>query len=189
MIIGLSQRVLFHKDRAHDSLEHGWYRLLEDHAIVPIPNFDRNFDQLAEDLDVLILTGGDDTTIRRITELKIATAMMKLGKPILGVCHGAFVLTVVLGGEVAQCHDHMDTEHFVTYNRKKIKVNSFLSNQIVKIHKNAKSLAVDKDGYCESWIDNNIAAMVWHPERMQDPFIPIEIMEFLNDKRKAKDAS
>lgn len=189
MIIGLSQRVLFHKDRAHDSLEHGWYRLLEDHAIVPIPNFDRNFDQLAEDLDVLILTGGDDTTIRRITELKIATAMMKLGKPILGVCHGAFVLTVVLGGEVAQCHDHMDTEHFVTYNRKTIKVNSFHSNQIVKIPKNAKSLAVDKDGYCESWIDNNIAAMVWHPERMQDPFIPIEIMEFLNDKRKAKDAS
>jgi gamma-glutamyl-gamma-aminobutyrate hydrolase PuuD len=185
LVIGLSQRVLFHKDRAHDSLEHGWYRLLEDHAICPIPNFDRNFDQLAKDLDVLILTGGDDTAIRRITELKIATAMMKLGKPIIGVCHGAFVLTSVLGGDVAKCEGHMDTEHFVIYKNKKIKVNSFHSNQIVKVHSKANVLAVDQNGYCESWIDGNIGAMIWHPERMDDPFIPTEIMEFFNDKRKA----
>jgi gamma-glutamyl-gamma-aminobutyrate hydrolase PuuD len=184
VIIGLSQRVLFHKDRAHDSLEHGWYRLLEEHALCPIPNFDRNFDQLAKDLDVLILTGGDDTTIRRITELKIATAMMKLGKPILGVCHGAFVLTSVLGGKVAQCDGHMDTEHFVTYRRKKIKVNSFHSNQIVEIPEEAISLAEDADGHCEAWISKNVGAIVWHPERMEEPFIPTEIMEFLNDKRK-----
>jgi hypothetical protein len=183
LVIGLSQRVLFHKNRAHDSLEHGWYRLLKDHAICPIPNFDRNFDQLAKDLDVLILTGGDDTSIRRITELKIATAMMKLKKPILGVCHGAFVLTSVLGGSVAQCDNHMDTEHFVTYRNEKIKVNSFHSNQIIKIPKTAKSLAIDDAGQCEAWIDKNIGAIVWHPERMDKPFIPVEIMEFLDDKR------
>lgn len=111
--------------------------------------------------------------------------MMKLGKPIIGVCHGAFVLTSVLGGDVAKCEGHMDTEHFVIYKNKKIKVNSFHSNQIVKVHSKANVLAVDQNGYCESWIDGNIGAMIWHPERMDDPFIPTEIMEFFNDKRKA----
>jgi hypothetical protein len=36
-------------------------------------------------------------------------------------------------------------------------------------------LAYDDQGNCESWIDGKIAGIVWHPERMSQPWIPEEI--------------
>jgi carbamoylphosphate synthase small subunit len=190
MNIGLSQRVLFHKNRAHDSIEHGWYKFLCDHALHFIPNIiDQDFDKLASTLDLLILTGGDDSPTRMVTEIKIATAMMKQSKPILGVCHGAFVLTDLLGGSLGKRDEHMDTEHTIIYNKKRITVNSFHTNGINSIPDTARSLAVDEDGNCEAWIDNNIGAVVWHPERMAEPFLPHEIAEFFNAKRETKDRS
>lgn len=190
MNIGLSQRVLFHKNRAHDSIEHGWYKFLCDHALHFIPNIvDQDFDKLASTLDLLILTGGDDSPTRVVTEIKIATAMMKQSKPILGVCHGAFLLTDLLGGSLGKRDEHMDTEHTIIYNKKRITVNSFHTNGINRIPDTAKSLAIDEDGNCEAWIDNNIGAVVWHPERMAEPFLPHEIAEFFYVKRETKDRS
>lgn len=176
MNIGLSQRVLYHKGRAYDSLEHGWYHFLKDHTLYFIPNrLDQDFEQLAFDLDCLIITGGDDSSIRRATEFKIASAMMKELKPILGVCHGAFMLTDVLGGEVIQCEGHMDTNHNVFYKGEKIMVNSHHGQTINKLHSSATCLATDELGACEAWIDKNMAGIVWHPERMEIPFLPEEI--------------
>lgn len=179
MRIGLSQRVLYHKSRAYDSLEHGWYNLLNSHTLFPIQNRpDQDFELLASSLDLLILTGGDDSVIRRVTELKIASAMLARNKPILGVCHGAFLLTDLLGGELAHCEGHMDDDHAIKYHNKFVVVNSFHSNGITKIPPKATCLATDWNQHCESWIYNNMAAIVWHPERMDKPFIPDEIMEF-----------
>jgi gamma-glutamyl-gamma-aminobutyrate hydrolase PuuD len=179
MRIGLSQRVLYHKERAHDSLEHGWYTFLKDHALFPIQNrLDQDFETLASNLDLLILTGGDDSAIRRVTELKIASAMLARNKPILGVCHGAFLLTDLMGGTLAQCEGHMDDEHAVKYKDKYIVVNSFHSNSILTIPPKAINLATDWGQRSEAWIDNNVGAVVWHPERMEKPFLPDEIMEF-----------
>lgn len=181
MIIGLSQRVLYHKNRAYDSLEHGWYTFLKDHTLYFIPNrIDQDFDKLSSYLDCLILTGGDDSSIRRTTEFKIASLMMQKKKPILGVCHGAFILTDVLGGQIVPCDDHMDTEHNIIYHNKKFLVNSHHSQTIKKVHDTATVLATDEDGNCEAWIDKNLAGIVWHPERMEEPFIPYEILEFIN---------
>lgn len=183
MRIGLSQIVLYFKNRAHDGLEHGWYSFLNHHALFPIANvLHQDYDKLADSIDLLILTGGDDTTVRRIVEMRIATAMLKRQKPILGVCHGAFLLTELLGGKVDMCRGHLDTEHLIKYNDKYITVNSFHSNGILRVPETAKILATDENGRCESWIDNNIGAIVWHPERMENAFVPDEIMEFLNDK-------
>jgi len=38
-------------------------------------------------------------------------------------------------------------------------------------------LATDPEGDVESWIKDNICAIVWHPERMEETFIPPEILE------------
>jgi gamma-glutamyl-gamma-aminobutyrate hydrolase PuuD len=190
MNIGLSQRVLFHKNRAHDSIEHGWYRFLSHHALHFIPNIvDQDFDRLASTLDLLILTGGDDSHSRVITETKIATAMMKQSKPILGVCHGAFLLTDLLGGSLVQCEGHMDTQHDIVYDNRRVTVDSYHNNAIDRAPDSAQVLAMDDDGHCEAWIDNNIGAVVWHPERMAEPFLPDEITEFFNDKRETKNTS
>lgn len=180
MKVGLSQRILYHKGRAYDAIEHGWYSYLKAHALTFVPNLvDQNFNQLAEELDAFIITGGDDSAVRRTVELKLATAMMKQLKPVVGVCHGCFLLTDVLGGIVREVEDHMDTEHTVRYFNQDVKVNSYHSLKIVNPHKTARILAVDNQGSCEAWIDNNIAGVVWHPERMIDPWLPSEIQQLL----------
>lgn len=180
MKIGLTQRVLYHRGRAYDSIEHGWYSYLQNHTLTYIPNqLEQDFEQLADTLDAVIITGGDDSALRRATELKLAGAMLKRNKPIIGVCHGAFLLTDVLGGTVEEVSGHMDMEHDVEYFGELVSVNSYHNLAITKPHKRATILCVDGLGNCEAWIDDNIAGVVWHPERMTTPWLPDEIQGLL----------
>jgi len=176
MNIGLTQRVLVHNQQAYDSIDQAWYRYLKGHTLSFIPNrTDQDFEQLADTLDCLIITGGDDSPLRRITELKIATEMLKLQKPILGVCHGSFLLQDVLGGIIESVDDHYNTEHTVYYNNREFIVNSHHTLSI-KLPQ-GKTLATDCNGNAEAWINGNIAGVVWHPERMKQPWVPDEITE------------
>jgi gamma-glutamyl-gamma-aminobutyrate hydrolase PuuD len=178
--IGLTQRVLYHKNRAYDSIEHGWYSFLKEHTLSFIPNrTDQNFEKLADSLDALIITGGDDSTLRRVVELKLAGLMMTQRKPIIGICHGCFLLTDVLGGTVSSVDTHMDSSHSIYYFGDEYLVNSYHTQRIEIPHKSATILAVDPEGNCEAWIDKNLAGIVWHPERMQNPWIPEEIENLL----------
>jgi gamma-glutamyl-gamma-aminobutyrate hydrolase PuuD len=179
--IGLSQRILKFRDRAYDSIEHGWYSYLKEHALFFIPNrLDQDFDALADELDCFIITGGDDRLIRRTTELRLATAMMLRKKPILGICHGCFLLTDTLGGIVGKKDGHRNgVEHHVQYNGKDVIVNSYHGLCIIKPQATATILAIDADGDCEAWIDGNVAGVVWHPERMIEPFLPDEIINLI----------
>jgi gamma-glutamyl-gamma-aminobutyrate hydrolase PuuD len=185
MNIGLSQRVLYHKNRAYDSLEHGWYHYLKDHKLHFISNrLDQDFESLADSIECLIITGGDDSSIRRATEFKIASAMMKRNKPIIGFCHGAFMLSDALGATIVKCDNHMDTEHTVKYGNIATTVNSHHSNAIKTLHKSATPLVFDEDGNCEAWIDKNIAGVVWHPQRMEHAWIPEDINLLFNKMEK-----
>lgn len=176
MIIGLSQRVLLHKNRAYDALEQGWYAYLKNHTLFPIANRpNQDFHALANQLDCFIITGGDDSTIRRLTEVRLATYMIAQRKPVIGVCHGAFLLTELLGGEIAEIGNHSDTNHEINYFGELITVNSYHSLAIKIPQKSATVLAYDDQGNCEAWIDGTTAGIVWHPERMQQPWIPEEI--------------
>jgi gamma-glutamyl-gamma-aminobutyrate hydrolase PuuD len=178
--IGLSQRVLLHKNRAYDALEHGWYSYLKAHTLFPIANRPKqNFEALADELDAYIITGGDDSTERRITEIRMSVAMMKRQKPIIGVCHGSFLLTDILGGKIDDIDGHSDVSHDVNYFGEIVKVNSHHSLTIKYPHKQANILAYDDQGNCESWIDGTLAGVVWHPERMEEPWIPTEIEHLL----------
>ena len=176
MKIALSQRVFYHKGRAYDAIEHAWYSYLKNHTLVPIPNtLEQDFQDLAQELDAFVITGGDDSAIRRTVELKLATAMMKQLKPVVGICHGCFLLTDVLGGQVVEIGDHMDSEHVINYYNQQIIVNSYHTLSVDKPHTSATILATDSQGHCEAWIDQNLAGVVWHPERMAVPFLPTEI--------------
>lgn len=181
MKIALTQRILYNKGRAYDAIEHGWYEFLKDHTLYFIPNnLNLDFDKIAQNYDGLIITGGDDSALRRTVELRTASAFMKQIKPILGVCHGAFLLTDVLGGEIKEDLTHMDTNHTITYGNNEILVNSHHSNVISKTHTDATTIATDNNGNIECWIDNNISGVVWHPERMEQPWLPPEILNSFN---------
>lgn len=180
MIIGLSQRVIYHNGQAYDSTDQAWYRFLKGHQIITIKNdVDQDLSAIADQLDVLILTGGNDPTVRRITEIKLATQMLMRNKPTIGVCHGAFLLTEISGGVVSDIENHHGTEHVVVADNGIHTVNSYHVLKIEQAPDGATILAVDTDGNCEAWIDGAVAAVVWHPERMENYFLPSAIDKIL----------
>lgn len=174
MVIGLTQRVLFHKGRAYDSIEHGWYSCLRDHKLVFIPNGITSIE-----VDMLIITGGDNHPLRAKTESHLIQQMLRENKPIIGICHGAFLLTEMFGGDIGQTLMHMDCEHAINVDNNMQIVNSYHTLQIIKAPPKATVLATDVAGYCESWIQDKIGAIVWHPERMEIPYWPSRIKEMI----------
>jgi gamma-glutamyl-gamma-aminobutyrate hydrolase PuuD len=176
MRIGLTQRVLFHKERAYDSIEHGWYSCLKEHTLIFIPN---RID-IDVDIDMLIITGGDNHPVRNQLENRLVQQMILEGKPVIGICHGAFLLTKILGGKVDKITGHMDTSHQIILEGNLQTVNSFHTLQIVQHPEQSKVLAVDTNNVCESWIYKNIGAVVWHPERMDKPVWPKQIRNLFN---------
>lgn len=180
MNIGLTQRVLYHKGRAYDAIEHGWYRFLKGHTLTFIQNNPiQDFEKLAGSIDALIITGGDDSKIRRTTELALASCMMMRQKPIIGVCHGALLLTSVLDGYIEDVEEHADTEHEILYFGDVVTVNSHHNMAIKELHETGTVLCTDHEGNCEAWIDRNMAGVMWHPERMITPWLPDEIQEMI----------
>jgi gamma-glutamyl-gamma-aminobutyrate hydrolase PuuD len=176
MRIGLTQRVLLHQDRAYDSLEHSWYEYLQRHTLIPIPN---RLCVPFPEIDLLIITGGDDHPVRNQIELELVDSMLSQNLPIIGVCHGCQLLTTKLGGSVVPVEDHMDSYHEVTYHGQQHLVNSYHKLRIEKTPPGSTVLAHDPDGHAEAWIHGRTAGIMWHPERQQQPWIPQEIKHLL----------
>lgn len=177
MRIGLTQRVLLHKGRAYDSLEHSWYEYLQGHTLVSIPN---RLPISCPDIDVLIVTGGDDHVVRNQVEHELVDRMLTRNIPVIGICHGCQLLTQRLGGTVTPVDDHMDSYHEVEYHGEQHLVNSYHTLRIQQPPPDATVLARDPDGHAEAWISGRTAGIMWHPERMQQPWIPVEIQHLLS---------
>jgi gamma-glutamyl-gamma-aminobutyrate hydrolase PuuD len=176
MKIGLTQRVLIHKGQSHDSLDHSWYQYLQTHTLVSIPN--RLCSPFPE-IDLLIITGGDDHPIRNQIEHELINSMLSRNLPVIGVCHGCQLLTQRLHGSVVPVADHQDCYHEVFYQDEPHLVNSYHKLRIEQAPPGATVLARDPDGYAEAWIQERIAGVMWHPERMTQPWIPQEIQLLL----------
>lgn len=180
MNIGLTQRVLVHNKQYYDCTDQDWYDFFEEHQITTIKNITtQDFSALADTLDCLVITGGDDHPIRHMTELRLATEMLKRQKPIIGICHGCFLLQDLLGGTMKDIDGHHNEVHNVIYKDREYQVNSFHTLSIEKPHDEATVLATDMNGNCEAWIDGKIAGIVWHPERMEESFVPDEILSLM----------
>tara|TARA_R110000868_G_scaffold358691_1_gene620409 strand:+ start:1419 stop:1955 length:537 start_codon:yes stop_codon:yes gene_type:complete len=176
MRIGITQRVLMHKGRAHDSLDHAWYNYLSGHELIVIPN---RLCLPFPDIDLLLITGGDDHPVRNQIEHELVNSMLSHNLPIIGVCHGCQLLTQKLGGTVVPVDDHMDSYHEVTYHGKLHLVNSYHNLRIEHPPEGATVLARDPDGHAEAWIYERTAGIMWHPERMIESWIPQEIQLLL----------
>ena len=178
----MSQRILYHRGTAYDATEHGWYSYLKGHTLTYIPNtLEQDFVELADGLDAFIITGGDDSTLRRTVELRLATQVMQRDRPVIGVCHGAFLLTDLLGGQVMDVQNHYGIEHSVEYFGEVQIVNSYHDLAIRQLHKTGTALCQDN---VEAWIDGKLAGVVWHPERMANPWLPDEIEDLLFKEKK-----
>jgi putative glutamine amidotransferase len=158
-------------------LDHAWYEYLSEHELVVIPN---RLPVEIPDIDLLLITGGDDHPVRSQIEHELADSMLSRNLPVIGVCHGCQFLTTKLGGSVVPVEDHMDSYHEVRYRDESHLVNSYHKLRIERAPPAATVLARDPDGYPEAWIQGKTAGVMWHPERMTQPWIPREIQQLLD---------
>jgi putative glutamine amidotransferase len=128
---------------------------------------------------VLIVTGGDNHPVRNQVEHDLIDYMLTRNLPVIGICHGCQLLTQRLGGTVVPVDEHMDSYHEVTYHGEQYLVNSYHTLRIEQAPPGAAVLARDPDGFPEAWIHDRTAGIQWHPERMQQPWIPQEIQHLL----------
>lgn len=186
MIIGLSQRVLTYREREYDCLSRDFYSYFSGHTLLPVPNgYNIDYDELVKQIDLFVITGGESSPERVLTELQVSEKMTQRGKPILGICHGAFLLTDSFNGEVGVKYDMPHgVDHDVFYHTEQdtFKVNSYHNSIILREPPGSSVLCSDENGYVESWIKGNVGAVVWHPERMSKPWIPKEIDLLINNQ-------
>lgn len=165
-----------------DAYERGFNSMFRDHDITALINKkEQNFEELANTHDLLVLSGGDGSPNRLLVEIEMIKQFRLQQKPILGICHGAFLLTQLMGGECIDVDGHRRTEHSITYKYEQRIVNSYHGSAIVRLPTDAMVLATDDNGYIEAWQQGNVSAVVWHPERdLKEHWVPDEIQKYLN---------
>ena len=179
MNIAITQRTTEINGFTYDCMSHAWYTLLYKHNIRPISNRE-TFD--ISNVDMLILSGGNDSTERTLTERQLVSDAIGEDVPILGVCHGAFMLNKFFDGTNMQIEGHHNTKHPVELEgHMYMNINSYHSIGIHTLGKQLKEIGNDTDGHCEAFKhrDFRIWGVVWHPERMEDILLPSGIRDMI----------
>jgi len=179
MKIAISQRQTIINDRTYDCLEHTWHKTFKGHDIYPIPNIVH----LDLECDLLVLSGGENTQERFLTEINCYNYAMVTNIPILGVCHGAFLLNYVYDGLNKEVKGHQNTTHDIEMEGETFQVNSYHEAGIYTLGKTLDIVATDPDGNIEAFKHNTLEhwGIVWHPERMEEPLFPSGFRKFLDN--------
>lgn len=131
------------------------------------------------DVNVLILSGGDDIGIspeRDNTEIDLLEYAIKSNITIIAVCRGLQLVHQYYGGKLLSgdknfVEKHRANNHKIKINNSLVEVNSYHTNMIDKntINENFTIFArCVQDNSIEGIKDNNILAMMWHPERDEE---------------------
>ena len=176
MKIGLSQKILNHNGTVHDAIDHGWYSILTGHSLYFLPNTsNQQFDHVADNLDSLILTGGESSELRQSVELSLANKMIERGKPVVGIAQGALAIADILGATLEPIKKHITVNYPIIYHGEVLEVTGDHATGILKNEASVEVLCTDYNGYTEAFIKGNVAGVLWNPERMPKPWIPPEI--------------
>lgn len=163
--------------------------------LLPIVS-DTNLDEFVEMCDGLIVPGSyQDVNPSYYNELplkgktydideygfdsRIISLFLKANKPILGICAGLQELNVYFGGTLNQyIENHSDNIHSINikkdtfiydvFNSDKANVNSLHHQCIKDVAKGFVVSAISDDGIVEAIEKDNIVAVQWHPEVMND---------------------
>lgn len=171
-----------------DAYERGFNSMFRDHEITALINRkEQNFEELALEHDLLVLSGGDGHPQRLLTEIEMIKQFRVRKKPILGICHGAFLLTQLWDGELIDVVGHRRTKHTVLYKYEQRTVNSYHGSGITVAPTDAKVLVTDDNGLIEAWQYENCLAVVWHPERdLEDHWMPDEFNDIINNIKESE---
>lgn len=169
-----------------DCLERSWYDFLGIHHLIPHANTIK-IDESIE-FDCLVLTGGPDSYARNMTENNLFLHAIKNKKPIIGICHGAFVVNELSGGrndtDRSLIPVHEQSEHEITMDGKKVIVNSYHGQTIKQLGPQMVPIAIhEPDQTIEAFKHKALPVygIVWHPERMEVPVVPEEVANILKN--------
>ena len=180
MKIAITQRVIDYKNGPYDSLDHGFYSMFKGHELVPIPNnlkFLRT--QAITEADLVVFSGGNSmikdnwqySYDRLVVEKHVLDLAMAYEKKILGISRGTQFLTISFGGTIKPDPNHKQ-DHYVNATGARISVRSRHEEGLGNIPAGAEVLSKDDDGNVEAWKLKDIGCVLWHPERMNNHWMP-----------------
>lgn len=185
MKIAITQRVIDYRNGPYDALDHGFYNMFPDQEIIPIPNsLDHFRSKMITCSDLIVFSGGNSMVggdwqfnEKRLRVEKHTFDLARLyKKPILGISRGSQFLTVSMGGSIGPVDGHKE-DHDVLYRKVKINVCSRHEHRLTNTPLGANIICKDVEGNVESWKLDNILTVMWHPERMDDFWLPEEWKE------------
>lgn len=208
-IIGITAEV----EKEHNSvLHHNYVKAVKEAGGLPIilpTGIEKDIEQLAHMVDGVIFSGGGDidpelfdedphprlgevTPCRDLFELALVKELLKLDKPIFGICRGLQILNVAFGGNVFQDMHTVSAKPLIQHNQKapasyashyievvegsllekitktdRFKVNSFHHQSAKYVPKSLKISASTNDGVIEaieSPTRKFVLGVQWHPE-------------------------
>lgn len=143
-----------------------------------IPNMENDVVKYLESwkINVLFLSGGDDIGLypeRDATERILLKYAIEQKIPVVGICRGMQLIHdyyngKIIAGDKEFAKNHRATEHLITYKGEVQNVNSYHTNKIDEssLHNQFKITSrCQLDNSIESFENNQILAMMWHPER------------------------
>lgn len=191
-------------------LDNSFRKIFDELNILLIPVIsEKNLDEVVNICDGLVVTGsandvhpkyyGEEPTKEyKFDEYGLVKNIVELfynaNKPILGICAGIQEINVIFGGTLHQQipnHNLRDnSKHNVelaentflyeVYEKKNIKVNSYHKQAIKDLAPEFKITAISEDGIIEGIEKENIIAVQWHPEILED----IKLFSMFIDKMK-----
>lgn len=180
--------------------------------ILPFSDKEDNIKEICEMIDGLLITGGQDINpilynedknkkcgnvcdVRDRMEILYLDEMMRLNKPVFGICRGIQILNVYMGGNLYQdiesqvksninhCQNppYDRSVHKVEvmgklrdiYESDEIEVNSYHHQGIKKLGDGLEVLSIAEDGIIEAVLVKDkkfIMAVQWHPEFMFEKY-------------------
>lgn len=196
-MIGITMRVMRHCSpngavEERDALAQDWPRFLvrvfPRETLLYLPNLGAETTKFAAGAGVsgLIFSGGEDWGLvpaRDATEAALFAWARGEGIPVFGVCRGAQVINLLMGGRLDARAGHVAVRHSVELPRPvagnlRHEVNSFHAQSIPRdgLAPGLEALAVAPDGAVEAFAgaDGRIMAVMWHPEREPAP-APLDV--------------
>lgn len=196
-MLGITMRVMRHvypggAVEERDALARDWPRflaqILPDEPLFPLPNLGAEIPEYVARLGLsgLIFSGGEDWGLcpeRDATEAALFAWAQEGGVPVFGVCRGAQVINLLLGGQLDSCEGHVAVRHDAALarpiaGRPRPTVNSFHAQAILPqgLAPGLGAFALAPDGTVEAYAGDHgrIIGVMWHPEREKEP-APLDV--------------
>jgi Predicted glutamine amidotransferases len=158
---------------------------------IALPQIDdiNDIRMMADKFDGFLFSGGDDvnpklygesilpecgfiSNERDKFEIALLNEVIKLNKPVFGICRGIQLINVALGGSLYQhMTGHNDVRHDITFHGERINVNSYHHQAVKDLSPLLKVSAYSDDGMVEAVYMPDygyFTAVQWHPEILSD---------------------